>query len=302
MSLGGPIETQTIIAKVLPLALTISMFGLGLKLTVADFSRLLKMPRLVFIGLACQIVLLPLIAFAIAKTFNLSPVLAMGLMILAAAPGGVTANLMSHFAGGNVALNVTLTALNSLTAVLTLPFLIEAAYAHFFGQGAAIPADAAKILQVLVVVMVPMGIGMILKAKKPGLASKLLKPINVFSILFLIFVAIGAIFKERELIAGGIGPVGLAVLIFNLCSYAVGYGIPRLLKTPRAEAIAIAMEVGIHNGTLAITIATSAEMMNSMPMAVPAALYTVIMYMTGAVWIQVLKRTSGPMLTPRPLS
>lgn len=283
-------STETIISVVLPLALAVTMFGLGLRLTIQDFTRLFKMPRVILIGLFCQIILLPVLALALATVFGLSPVLGMGLMILAAAPGGPTANLMSHFAGGNVALNVTLTALNSLTAIVTLPILIQYAYAHFFGEAATVPAESARIVQVLLVVTVPMVLAMWLHASAPLVAAKMRQPINIFSIVFLLVIVIGTVSKERELILGGIGPVGLAVLLFNLGSMAVGFFIPRALKVSHNDSIAIAMEVGIHNGTLAIAIASSPGMMNSMAMAVPAALYTLVMYMTGAIWIQFLKR------------
>ncbi len=283
-------STETIISVVLPIALAITMFGLGLRLTVQDFTRLFKMPRVILIGLFCQIVLLPLLALALATVFGLPPVLGMGLMILAAAPGGPTANLMSHFAGGNVALNVTLTALNSLTAILTLPILIQLSYSHFFGETATVPAEAGRIVQVLLVVTVPMVLAMWLHASAAVVAARMRKPINIFSIVFLLIIVVGTVSKERELILGGIGPVGLAVLLFNLGSMAVGFLVPRALKVSQHDSIAIAMEVGIHNGTLAIAIASSPGMMNSMAMAVPAALYTLLMYVTGAIWIQFLKR------------
>lgn len=283
-------STETIISVVLPIALAITMFGLGLRLTVQDFTRLFKMPRVILIGLFCQIVLLPLLALALATVFGLPPVLGMGLMILAAAPGGPTANLMSHFAGGNVALNITLTALNSLTAILTLPILIQLSYSHFFGETATVPAEAGRIVQVLLVVTVPMVLAMWLHASAAVVAARMRKPINIFSIVFLLVIVVGTVSKERELILGGIGPVGLAVLLFNLGSMAVGFLVPRALKVSQHDSIAIAMEVGIHNGTLAIAIASSPGMMNSMAMAVPAALYTLLMYVTGAIWIQFLKR------------
>lgn len=283
-------STEKIITVVLPLALAITMFGLGLRLTVEDFTRLVKMPRVIVIGLACQILLLPLLAFALAKIFALSPVLGMGLVILSAAPGGPTANLMSHFAGGNVALNVTLTAINSLTAIFTLPIFIQIAFAHFFGESSAVPVDTARIIQILIVVTVPMGLAMWLRSGAEVVADRLRKPINVFSIFFLVVIVVATVAREKDVILGGIGPVGLAVLLFNVGSMAIGYYIPRALKVSEADSISIAMEIGIHNGTLAIAIASSPGMLNSLPMAVPAALYSLLMYITGTIWIQILRR------------
>ncbi len=266
------------------------MFGLGLKLSLTDFARLLQMRRLVLIGLICQIFILPAVAFAIAKFFNLSPVYAMGLMLLAASPGGATANIMSHFAGGNVALNVTLTGLNALTALITMPLLIQFSYEHFMASQAEVPVDATKIIQILFVITLPMGLAMWLRNKKSDLAVKLQKPLNIFSLIFLVFIAVAAVIKEKELLIGGIATVGLAVLIFNLLSFAIGYVLPRALKSPKPESISIAMEVGIHNSTVAMTLAMSPALMNNVAMATPAALYSVIMYVVAAIWIQFLKR------------
>ena len=290
IKIWGTVTTQTIISIVLPLGLAIAMFGLGLKLTIQDFTRLLQMRRLVLIGLFCQIILLPTIAFLIAKFFSLSPVYAMGLMLLAASPGGATANIMSHFAGGNVALNITLTGLNALTALITMPLFIQFSYEYFFASQASVPVDASKIIQILFVITLPMGLAMWLKNKKPQLALKLQKPLNAFSLIFLAFVAIAAVVKEKELLLSGIAPVGFAVLVFNLASFAIGYGFPRALKAPKEESISIAMEVGIHNSTLAMAIAMSPALMNSTAMATPAALYTIVMYAVAAIWIQFLKR------------
>ena len=148
----------------LPIALAIIMLGLGLTLTVADFARVLRMPKAVLIALGTQVILLPLICFGLVKLFDLEPALAAGMMLLAASPGGTTANLFSHLAGGDVALNVSLTAVNSVLAVVTLPIVVNLSLDHFLGEG-QIGLQPAKMLQVFAIVLVPVALGMLLRAK-----------------------------------------------------------------------------------------------------------------------------------------
>ncbi len=162
----------------LPLALAIIMLGLGLSLTVADFTRVAKFPKPVVLGLFCQILLLPLACFFIAKAFGLAPALAVGLMLLAASPGGTTANLFSHLAHGDVALNITLTAINSVLAILTLPLVVNLSLAHFMGADGSLPLQFDKMVQVFVIVLVPVAIGMGLRQRWPAFAARMEKPVN----------------------------------------------------------------------------------------------------------------------------
>jgi len=266
----------------LPVALGIIMFGLGLSLRVADFTRVLKYPKAVGIGLFCQILVLPLACLGIAHLFGLPPVLAVGLMLLAASPGGTSANLYSHLAHGDVALNITLTAVNSVLAILTLPIIVNLSMVHFMGEGQSLPLQFAKVLQVFTIVLVPVVLGMMLNARWPALSARMNKPVKLLSVLFLLTVIGLAIFKARGEIGGYIQAVGAACLAINLLSLAVGYWVPKLLKLDERQAIAIGMEIGIHNGTLAIAIALSPMMLNNQEMAVPAAVYGVMMFFTAA--------------------
>lgn len=258
------------------------MLGLGLGLTIADFKRVVEFPRAVVVALVAQMLVLPVVCFAIAKVFGLAPALAVGLMLLAASPGGATANLFSHLAHGDVALNVTLTAVNSVLSLLTLPLIVNFSLNAFMGEGQSIPLQFSKIAEVFAIVLVPVGIGMIVRSKKPGFADRLDKPVRILSVVFLILIVIGAVMKERANLGGYFREVGIAALVFNLASLSVGYFVPLLARIPHRQATAIGMEIGIHNATLAIAIASSPRLLNNSTMAIPPAIYSLIMFVTAA--------------------
>ncbi|MBM2620742.1 bile acid:sodium symporter family protein [Actinoplanes sp. LDG1-06] len=266
----------------LPIALGIIMFGLGLGLTVADFRRVVSYPRAALIALGCQVLLLPVLCFGLVVLLDLPPALAVGMMLLAASPGGTTANLYSHLFGGHVALNVTLTAVNSVLAVVTLPIVVNLSATHFLDGGGSIGLQFDKVLQVFAIVLVPVAIGMAVRARFPSVAERLARPVKIVSVVVLVAVVAGTILKERENVADYFVAVGLAVLLFNVVSLAIGYGAPRLAGVGRRESIAVGMEIGIHNSTLAITIAVSPVLLNSTEMAVPAAVYGIVMFFTAA--------------------
>ncbi len=275
-------ESGILTAVLLPVALGIIMLGLGLTLTIADFKRVVAFPKAVLVGLSCQMLLLPLVCFAIARAFALPPELAVGLMLLSASPGGATANLFSHLANGDVALNITLTAVNSVLTLLTLPFIVNFALEQFMGAGKVIPLQFDKVIQVFAIVLGPVGIGMLIRANAEGLAKRLEKPVRILSAVVLILVIAGAVLKERAHIVEYFQAVGLAALTFNLVSMAIGYFVPLLVKLPRKQAIAIGMEIGVHNGTLAIAIASSPLLLNNSMMAIPPAIYSLLMFFTAA--------------------
>ncbi len=275
----------------LPLALGIIMLGLGLSLTLADFKRVVVYPKAVFVGLACQMLILPFVCFGIARAFGLSPALGVGLMLLAASPGGATANLFSHLAKGDVALNVTLTAVNSVLSLFTLPLIINLSLTAFFGEGKVIPLQFGKVLTVVAVVLLPVAIGMLVRRFRPGAATRLDKPVRALSAVFLALIIVLAVLKERSNLGDFFRQVGLAALAFNVASMAVGYVIPRLLRVERRQAVAIGMEIGIHNGTLAIAIASSEHLLNNSMMAIPPAIYSLIMYFTATAFGVLMART-----------
>ena len=277
----------------LPAALGIIMLGLGLSLSLADFARVAKFPKPVLIGLACQLLLLPLACFFLAKAFGLAPALAVGLMLLAASPGGTTANLYSHLAHGDVALNITLTAVNSVIAILTMPLIVNLSLAYFMSADQAIPLQFAKVVQVFAIVLGPVAIGMWLRSRFPGFAARMQKPVKIVSALFLLLIILLAVAKDWRTFVDYAPAVGGAALAFNLLSMAVGYCVPRLLKLNLRQAIAIAMEIGIHNGTLAIALALSPALLNNPTMAIPAAIYSLIMFVTAALFGLWVNRMHG---------
>jgi bile acid:Na+ symporter, BASS family len=276
------VEQNVITSVLLPIALGVIMLGLGLALTIADFKRVIVYPKAVAVGLACQMLVLPFACLGIAHAFGLHPVFAVGLMLLAASPGGATANLFSHLAKGDVALNITLTAVNSILSLVTLPLIVNLSLAHFLGEDRSIPLQFSKVISVVAVVLVPVAIGMAIRSRRPDLANRLDKPVRILSAIFLILVIASAIIKERAMLGDAFREVGLAALTFNIASMAVGYWIPRLARVERRQAVAIGMEIGIHNGTLAITIASSPHLLDNGAMAIPAAIYSLIMFFTAA--------------------
>ncbi len=289
---------DSVLAQVfLPIALGIVMLGLGLGLTVADFKRVVVFPRAVLIALVCQVLLLPLICYGLVLAFDLPPVLAVGMMLLAASPGGTTANLYSHLFGGNVALNVTLTAVNSVLAVFTLPIVVNLALERFMSGTGQIGLQFDKVLQVFAIVLIPVALGMLVRSRWQGFATRMHRPVRILSIIVLVVVIAGTIINERENVAKYFADAGLVALAFNLISLTLGYLAPRLAKVGKPESVAAAMEIGIHNGTLAIVIATT--LLNSTEIAVPAAVYSIVMFFTAAAFGYLVRpRSSGQAQDP----
>ena len=277
-----------IITILLPLALAIIMIGLGMELTPKDFSRVTKEPKAVLIALFCQLVILVSIAFIICKVLALPPLLAVGLMLLAASPGGSTANLFSYLFKGDIALNITLTAINSVIAAFTLPFIVNFSIQHFMNDGQQISLQFSKILQVFAIIIIPVCIGMLIRHYAPNFTEKLNKPLRIFAVSFLILIIIGAVAKERHQILEYLAQVALATVLFCLCSLIIGYFVPRLLGINSAQARACAFEIGIHNSTLAMTIALT--VMASSTIAMPAAVYSIFMYVFAAVFGMLLNK------------
>ena len=283
-------ESSAITTIFLPVALGIIMLGLGLSLTIADFQRVVKFPKVIFIGLFCQMIILPVVCFSIAKGFGLAPELAVGLMLLAASPGGSTANLFSHLANGDVALNISLTAFNSILSILMLPLIVNFSIDYFMESGQVVPLQFKKIIEVFAIVLVPVGIGMIVNAKNPSISIKLEKPVKILSALFLVLIIVSAIIKEKAHIVEYFQQIGIPALLFNVLSLGIGYFIPRMLNIGKKQAIAIGMEIGIHNGTMAIFIATT--VLNNSVMSIPPAIYSLIMFITAGVFGYFVSKSS----------
>jgi BASS family bile acid:Na+ symporter len=273
----------------LPLALFAIMFALGLGLTPAEFRRVARQPRDMAAGLVSQILLLPAVAFAIAMVWSPAPALAVGLMIIAAAPGGVTSNLLTRFAGGDVALSVALTAITSLAAMVTVPVVAWLALAQFAGAEAARDLSLAGIaLRMFGIVVVPVLLGMALRGARPALAAAWLPRAEALSgVLFLVVVA-AAIWAERGNIATYFAAAGLAALALNLAMMAIAFWGPALLGCARPQRIALTLECGLQNGTLAIAIVAALGL--DAAHAVPAAIYSLLMFATGIAFAAAVRR------------
>ncbi len=275
-------QQSDITSLFLPIALGIIMLGLGLSLTLDDFKRVTKYPKAVTVALLCQMVLLPVFCFFIVKVSGLEAGLAVGLMLLAASPGGATANLYSHLSKGDVALNISLTAINSVLTLFTLPLIVNFSLDYFMDSGQYIPMQFKKVVEVFAIVLVPVTIGMFIKNKWAQSAAKMDKPVKIASALILIIIIVSVTIREKQVLIDYAGVLGLPVLLFNLLSMAVGYFIPRWVNIEKKQSIAIGMEIGIHNGTLAIYIALS--VLGNSAMSVPPAIYSLLMFFTAAIF------------------
>ena len=275
-------QASMLTTVVMPLALGIIMLGLGLSLSLEDFKRVTKYPKAMSIALICQMALLPMVCFFLAKAFELPPELAVGMMLLAASPGGATANLYSHLSNGDVALNITLTAVNSLLTLFTLPLIVNLSLEYFMDSGEYLPMQFKKVMEVFAIVLVPVLIGMAIKSRAPGFAARMNKPVKILSALFLALIIIAITINERQAIGSYFAQLGVPVLLFNLLSMAIGYFLPQFFRVEKKQAIAIGMEIGLHNGTLAIYIALN--VIHNSAMAMPAGAYSLIMFFTAALF------------------
>jgi BASS family bile acid:Na+ symporter len=275
-------QQSAVLTVFMPLVIVIIMLGLGLSLTVADFRKALARPKPVVLALVCQTLVLPVICFGMVYAMALPPALAVGMMLLAASPGGTSASLYSHLAGGDVALNITITAINSLVA--------------FYGEGTAIPLQFSQILLFFGLVVVPAIIGMAVRRRYPELADRMERPVKIVSLLFVVVLVLVAFVREWNTLLTWGPVVGSAVLAFNLISMAVGYWVPRFFRLDERQSIAICMEIGLHNAVLVITIALSKDLLNNPEMAIPPALYGLVAYITAAILIAWMKRR--PLVVP----
>jgi bile acid:Na+ symporter, BASS family len=284
------VNDSALISVGLPIALAIIMFGLGLSLQVSDFRRVARTPRAVLVALGIQVLVLPVIAFGLVVGFDLDPLLAVGVMLLAASPGGTTANLFSHLFRGDVALNITLTAINSVLAAVTIPLVTNFAIGYFDAEG-ELGLQLGKVLQVIAIVLVPVAIGMLVRRASATFAVRADKPVRIFSIIVLVAVAVGALLGERENLADYLRDVGLVTGLLCVLSLTLGYAGARLARLERPQAVASSMEVGIHNTTVALTIALS--VLDSTEVAIPAAVYSILMYVLATAFGFLITRGAG---------
>lgn len=276
-------------AIILAISLAIIMLGMGLSLVADDFKRIFLAPKSILVGLVNQLILLPLIAFGLASVFPLQPEIAVGVMILAACPGGATSNLISHLANADTALSVTLTAFSSFITILTIPFIVNFSLEQFLDESTMIQLDIVQtFLQILMIIIIPIAIGMLIRKYEENFALKMAKPVRIASALILILVIVGIIIKEKDTLAESFQQAGLVVITLNLVIMFVGYYSAKLFSINNKRALSIAIESGIQNGTLGITVAV--VLLGSSQFAVVSAIYGVLMFFTGAAAIYIGSR------------
>ena len=280
-----------IVTKIAPIALALIMLGLGLGLTTRDFLRVINNPKDFTVGIICQLILLPIVAYILVLILRLPVEIAVGLMIIAAAPGGVTSNVLTKFANGDVALSISLTAIVSLISIISVPFIVLTS-ANLLGIK-EISSDITMIgiaLKMALVVTVPVLIGMIIRKFAENFISSNLKIINrITGILFiLVFAAIWI--EERENIFIYLAQAGLAVLILNVIMMILAFYIAKIFATGVSQRKCISLECGLQNGTLAVFVAT--QIFNDVTFMVPTAAYALIMYITGFIFIYILRNSN----------
>ncbi|NEQ97012.1 MAG: bile acid:sodium symporter family protein [Cyanothece sp. SIO2G6] len=273
-------QSNLFTAVLLPLALATVMLGMGLSLVPEDFKRITRYPKAVAVGTVCQILLLPLLGILITLVVPMQPEIAVGLIVLAVCPGGPSSNLITYLAKGDVALSVTLTAVNSIITVFTIPLFTNLALQHFLGTRAAIALPlGSTMLQIFLITLLPVAIGMATRHQFPDTARRLEKQMSRLAVGLLALIIMLLLIKEGSKLPGFLVQVGLGVVLLNLLATLSGFLAAQLFRLPLAQRICIAIEVGIQNGTLAI--AVTAGLLNNPDMAIPAAVYSLLMYFTS---------------------
>ena len=275
---------------ILPLALAFIMFVLGLGLTGGDFLRVVKQPRDFFVGALSQIILLPIIAFILVKIWPIAPELAIGVMIIAAAPGGVTSNLLTSFAKGDVALSISFTAIISLLCVFTIPFIVLTSVGLL--NDSNITQDISLLSMsrdMFLIVTVPVILGMLLRGFASGAALKFEPIAKKISIALFILVLLGAIAAERENVVSYFVQAGLITLVLNVVMMVGAYYVAKLLASGMKQKKCITIECGLQNGTLAIFVATS--IFGGGMYVIPAATYSLIMFATSLIFVYLVRKT-----------
>ena len=279
-----------IVTKIAPLVLALIMLGLGLGLSIKDFTRIIKSPKDFLIGFFSQLIILPVIAFCIAMLLDLPLPLSIGLMIIAAAPGGVTSNVLTKFANGDVALSISLTAITSLVSIISVPFVVITSADLF---GATISKEISMIeisLKMALVVTLPVIIGMIIRGFAENFITSKIGIINKVTgwLFVIIFVAIWV--EEKDNILIYLAEAGLAVLILNVVMMSIAYFIAKKFVYGIAQQKCIALECGLQNGTLAVFVATL--IFDDVAYVVPTGAYALLMYITGFIFIYILRKSN----------
>ncbi len=278
-------ETNFLTDIFLPLSLAVIMLGMGLSLTPMDFKRVVLNPKAAAIGFLNQIILLPLVGFLLLWLFGLQNLeLAVGIMILAACPGGPTSNLISHISKGDTALSISLTAISSLVAVITIPLIVNLSLAYFMQQGEYVPLPVLDtIVRLTLITLLPVSIGMFIRGRARKFADRMEKPVKIISGILLFLIIFGAINANREIFISSFREVGPVSLSLNVFMLLVGFFTAKIWRLNLRQSITISVESGIQNGTLGIMIAST--LLHNDVMAISPAVYSLIMFMTAGMII-----------------
>lgn len=273
-------ETGLLTQVVLPLCLFIIMMGMGFSLVPADFGRVLVYPKAVILGLLGQLVVLPITGFGIAVFLVEDPALAVGIMLLAACPGGTTSNMVTHLAKGDLALSITLTAVSSLFTFVTIPFILSFSLDYFYASGQVIDLPVLRTMGTLfLITLLPVSVGMLIRHYATGFALRLEPHLNRFALVFLVFLVISVCVQQREILGDALWAAGPATLFLNISTMLFGYYLARAYRLNAEQTTSISLEIGIQNSALAMLIATT--LLDNSAMALPPGIYSLVMYLTG---------------------
>ncbi len=283
-------EDSLFATALLPVALAVIMTSLGMSLTTADFRRVFVYPRGVGIGLANLIVISPLLAFAVAELYSLEPALAVGLVLLGASPGGTMANLLTHLARGDTALSITMTAISSVAAVVTVPLFLELSSSHFGAAGLDDDVGMLGVVaRVLIITVLPLALGMWLRARRPLRIAEIEPVFKRVAFAIFVAVVVGVIVAEYDRVLDNLDDVAAAAVTLNLAAMTISFSVARIARLDNRQATAIAIELGVHNSTLAIAVgATIATVLT-----IPAAVYASFMFLSAGLFARLMYRRNG---------
>jgi bile acid:Na+ symporter, BASS family len=282
----GSIFTDVLV----PVGLAVVMTSLGLSLTPADFKRVFVLPRGVLIGLGNLLLISPFLAFGVAELYGLGAALAVGLVLLGASPGGTTANMLTHLARGDVALSVTMTAVSSVAAVITVPLYLELAIERFGAEGFDSDVEMAGVVaRVFLITIVPLAIGMTVRRRSPEWVEANGERFRSIALGAFVVVVIAAVAAEFDQITDNFADVAAAALTLNVLAMTISFSIARLARLDDRQSTAIAMELGVHNATLAIAVATTVDN----DLIIPAAVYSLFMFVTAGLFARFMSRRIG---------
>lgn len=287
------------VQQLLPIGLAFIMFGVGLSLRIVDFKEVVLHPRAFFTGLINQTILLPCIGLALALSYSGSPDFAFGIMILAACPGGITSNLLSVLAGGNVALSISMTAITSLLSIITIPAILALSHQLIYGGATQIDMPFGRVMAgVFLITGIPIILAMILRAKAPNFTTIVQPYLRTVATVLFALIVIGSFVANNDNIVQHFFDIGVFLVMLNLLTMALGYYSARLLKSPRVDSITICLETGLQNVALAIFVAVN--LLGKPELMIPAIIYALIMNVSAALIIALVRKTIAAPANLRP--